>query len=289
MFAVYTKPVGAIVAIVTQGLPKPPDTLGVRLWHFGSVFLVRAPLVLLQLSKTGGYIASVRKMATSRQLAKIAFFSGSMVATGNVIAQSLTLWSERAFPVADIDSTVVDHKVPASSYDPLQTLRFFAYGVAFSPVSYRWHAFLNARFPLGNIVAGSSKQIAAPPSKMPLSHSTRAVLKRLVVDQTLFAPIATFSFVGGMGVMEGLGPVELAERFRIQYLAVLMAGYALWPAAQLINFSIVPLAYRVPFSSVVGLMWHTYLSWTSARIKAKGPPSEIEQADALGPVVPATN
>ncbi|KAJ2737221.1 hypothetical protein IW152_000242 [Coemansia sp. BCRC 34962] len=212
-----------------------------------------------------------------------------MVATGNVIAQSLRLWSEQAFPVAGIDSTVAGHKVPASSYDPLQTLRFFVYGVAFSPVSYRWHAFLNARFPVGDVIAGSPKEIATAPSKAVLLHSARAVLKRLAVDQAVFAPIATLSFVGGMGMMEGLGPTELAERFRIQYPAVLMAGYALWPAAQLVNFSIVPLAYRVPFSSVVGLMWHTYLSWTSARLKTKSAPSKTEQADSLGPAVPAVN
>ncbi|KAJ2044695.1 hypothetical protein GGI01_002634 [Coemansia sp. RSA 376] len=225
-------------------------------------------------------------MATPRQLAKIALFNGSMVATGNVIAQSFMLWSERAAPAAADSSPAVGRRESALSYDPLQTLRFFAYGVAFTPISYRWHAFLNARFPTGDIVAGSLKQSATTPSKVSsLSRSTSAVLKRLAVDQTVFAPFATFSFIGGMGAMEGLGPSELVERFRIQYLPLLIAGYALWPAAQVVNFSIVPLAYRIPFTSVVGLMWHTYLSWTSARMKTNIIPSEMGQAEALlGPL-----
>ncbi|KAJ2899496.1 hypothetical protein GGI21_000935 [Coemansia aciculifera] len=210
-------------------------------------------------------------MATLGQLAKIALFSGSMAATGNVIVQSFMLWSEQTTPavVVDSNSSMVDRKAPAPSYDLVQTLRFFSYGVAFTPISYRWHAFLNARFPMADLVAGSLKQRAPAPSssKALLSQNTSAVLKRLAVDQTVFAPVATLAFVGGMGAMEGLSRNELAERLRVQYPAVLLAGYMLWPAAQLINFSLVPLAYRIPFSSTVSLVWHTYLSWTNTRTK----------------------
>ncbi|KAJ2821929.1 hypothetical protein FBU31_004748 [Coemansia sp. 'formosensis'] len=134
---------------------------------------------------------------------------------------------------------------------------------------------------MSDIVAGSLKQSSTLPSKMSLSGNTSAVLKRLAVDQTVFAPFATFSFVGAMGVMEGLGPSELVERFRMQYPEVLIAGYALWPAAQLLNFSIVPLAYRVPFSSIVGLMWHAYLSWSNARMQPKDLPRELGQTVTL--------
>ncbi|KAJ1650216.1 hypothetical protein GGF44_006190 [Coemansia sp. RSA 1694] len=226
-------------------------------------------------------------MATPRQLAKIALFSGSMAATGNVIVQSFVLWSERT-TTAVIDSTspVADRRVPAPSFSPQQTLRFFLYGVAFTPISYRWHAFLNKRFPMGDLVAGSLKlgAAASTPSKTPLSRSTSAVLKRLAVDQTVFAPLATFAFVGGMGAMEGLSLSELAERFRVQYPAVLLAGYALWPAAQLVNFSLVPLAYRIPFSSVVSLVWHTYLSWTNTRTKSNDLPQGVAQLDAPGSI-----
>ncbi|KAJ2885877.1 hypothetical protein H4R27_001081 [Coemansia aciculifera] len=228
-------------------------------------------------------------MATPRQLAKIALFNGSMVATGNIIAQVFMLWSERAAPAAADNSPTVGRRESASSYDPLQTLRFFAYGVAFTPISYRWHAFLDARFPMGDIVAGSLKKSVTASSKMPLSRSACAVLKRLAVDQTIFAPFATFAFVGGMGAMEGLEPNELVERFRLQYLPVLIAGYALWPAAQIINFSIVPLAYRIPFAGVVGLMWHTYLSWSNARMKTNALPREIGHTDALGSMVTVVN
>ncbi|KAJ2339131.1 hypothetical protein GGF43_006712, partial [Coemansia sp. RSA 2618] len=146
------------------------------------------------------------------------------------------------------------------------TLRFFAYGVAFAPISFRWHAFLNSRFPL---VASAKAAASTPATKavQPLSDKARAVLKRIAVDQTVFAPFASGAFVVGMGVLEGLGSDDLLERIRVQYPKVLLVGYLVWPAAQLINFSVVPLIYRVPFGSMVGLFWNTYLSYSSAQMK----------------------
>ncbi|KAJ1641604.1 hypothetical protein LPJ64_006436, partial [Coemansia asiatica] len=123
---------------------------------------------------------------------------------------------------------------------------------SFTQISYRWHAFLNKRFPIM-----SSSAATKPTDTMMLS--TKAIqsmterfgmaLKRVAVDQTVFAPFATGLFVFGMGALEGLDTAGLAQRAKTQYMDILIAGYALWPAAQLINFSFVPLVYRVPFAS----------------------------------------
>ncbi|KAJ1936009.1 hypothetical protein FBU59_005196 [Linderina macrospora] len=186
-------------------------------------------------------------MATKTQLAKLALFSGSVSASGNTIAQYLS--QER---------TQTDHSPTTKSwplianYSPVQTLRFFAYGLTFAPVSYRWHALLNKRFPLES--AGSAKAKAI------------VVAKRMVIDQSLFAPFATGAFVVCMGFLEGLTPTELVERAKVQYPRILVAGYMLWPAAQLINFSVIPLAYRVPFGSTVSLFWNTYLGWSNNKM-----------------------
>ncbi|ORX73823.1 hypothetical protein DL89DRAFT_319532 [Linderina pennispora] len=158
-------------------------------------------------------------MATRAQLLKLALFSGSVSASGNTIAQ------------------------PSGS---------LSYGLAFAPVSYRWHALLNKRFPLEGATTAKAK--------------ATMVMKRMAIDQTLFAPLATGSFVVCMGLLEGLTPTELAERVKVQYPRVLVAGYVLWPAAQLINFSVIPLAYRVPFGSTVSLFWNTYLGWSNNKL-----------------------
>ncbi|KAI9477380.1 hypothetical protein BX667DRAFT_506523 [Coemansia mojavensis] len=189
------------------------------------------------------------------RLAALSLFSGSVSATGNIIAQYLDTWSSGS---NQTETTFF------SKYDPLKTARFFVYGVCFAPVSYRWHAFLNHRFPLEALAKAS----AAAKSGQSLSGKAAAVFKRISVDQIVFAPLASGAFVVGMGVLEGLNMEKLRERVRLQYPQVLLAGYLVWPAAQLINFSLVPLMYRVQFGSLVGLFWNTYLSWSSAHIKS---------------------
>ncbi|KAJ1801180.1 hypothetical protein LPJ59_000504 [Coemansia sp. RSA 2399] len=208
---------------------------------------------------------------TTTLIVKLALFSGSVSATGNTIAQYFDLWSNssqrdrnksRQAKLPDLELSTA--KEDMTRYDPVQTLRFFVYGLMFTPIAYRWHAFLNTRFPLRSQLT----EVAAL-SKPAQSASSRIgmVLKRVAVDQAIFAPFACGAFVVGMGVLEGQGPKDLLERIRLQYPKVLLAGYVLWPAAQLVNFSLVPLSYRVPFGSVVSLFWNTYLSWENAQAR----------------------
>ncbi|KAJ2374360.1 hypothetical protein IW150_003140 [Coemansia sp. RSA 2607] len=193
-------------------------------------------------------------MATLGQAVKLAAFSGSVGATGNIIAQYLVSRSERS------DRS----KSSISRYDPIQTLRFFVYSASFTQISYRWHAFLNKKFPIGTVIPSAK---ATLPATQGAAQRFGMALKRVAVDQTVFAPFATGAFVFGMGVLEGLDAPGLVERARVQYLEILVAGYALWPAAQLINFAYVPLLYRVPFASIVSLFWNTYLGWTSCQAR----------------------
>jgi protein Mpv17 len=37
-------------------------------------------------------------------------------------------------------------------------------------------------------------------------------------------------------------------------------NYTVWPLVQYINFRFLPLKYRVPFVSAVGVLWVAYLS-----------------------------
>ncbi|KAJ2767153.1 hypothetical protein IWQ56_003437 [Coemansia nantahalensis] len=184
-------------------------------------------------------------MVAVRQRAGLALFGGCVAAAGDTIAQGLEGWAAGR-----------DRR----RHDGVRTLRFFVYGAAFAQASFAWHRFLSARFPL-QAAAG------AEAAGRPLLRKAAVVLKRIAVDQIVFAPFACASYIVGMGALEGRGPRELLARVRAQLPQVLLAGYCLWPAAQLVNFSIVPLAYRVHFGSAVGMFWNTYLSWTSAQLE----------------------
>ncbi|KAJ1722087.1 hypothetical protein LPJ53_003456 [Coemansia erecta] len=191
------------------------------------------------------------RCAARSPLVTLSLTNGVMGATGDIVAQCLV---PRFQTFSDAQANPRDR--PA--YDPWRTLRFFAYGCIFGPVAYKWYSLLDRRFPLPMLVAGKASR----------AHSTAkalAVGKRMAADQVVFAPVAIATFFAVMGTMEGKSVDEVRSGLRDRYPQALAGNYVLWPAAQLINFSLVPLIYRVPFSSLVSIAWNTYLSIVNGR------------------------
>ncbi|XP_077528782.1 mitochondrial inner membrane protein Mpv17-like isoform X2 [Haemaphysalis longicornis] len=91
------------------------------------------------------------------------------------------------------------------------------------------------------------------------------VVKKVLLDQGVFTPVFIPSFLTTLGALQGRSWEGIKDMVRTDYLPILKANYMLWPAAQLINFRFVPLAYRVPFASCVALVWNTYLAWKANR------------------------
>lgn len=55
------------------------------------------------------------------------------------------------------------------------------------------------------------------------------------------------------------------QTMKKDYLRVIIAGALVWPPAQMVNFLVVPLPYRVLFINVIGLGWSTYTSFVASR------------------------
>lgn len=86
------------------------------------------------------------------------------------------------------------------------------------------------------------------------------ILKRLLLDQLIMAPLFIFVFISLTGVLEGLGFDAIRERFRLLYWHILTANWKIWPLIQIINFNFMPLQYRVPWQSSCGVLWTVFLS-----------------------------
>ena len=41
----------------------------------------------------------------------------------------------------------------------------------------------------------------------------------------------------------------------------LITNYKIWPVAQTLNFTFVPMQHRVGFVQIVAIFWNAYLSW----------------------------
>ncbi|KAK2742575.1 hypothetical protein FQN57_005201 [Myotisia sp. PD_48] len=123
------------------------------------------------------------------------------------------------------------HRRLPAPFDFERLTRYMAYGFFMAPLQFQWFGFLSRTFPITK------------------AHSTIPALKRVAMDQLIFAPIA-----------EGGGRRALSKKFEDIYLPTLKANFMLWPAVQTLNFRLIPIQFQIPFVSSVGIAWTAYLS-----------------------------
>lgn len=139
--------------------------------------------------------------------------------------------------------SIIPHKNTPPPFDFERLTRFMSYGFIMSPIQFQWFGFLSRAFPI-------TKQSALLPA-----------MKRVALDQLMFAPIGTVTFdtwedeaygISGlacfftfMTVTEGGGKRAVARKFQDLYLPALKANFMLWPAVQVLNFRVIPLQYQI--------------------------------------------
>lgn len=87
------------------------------------------------------------------------------------------------------------------------------------------------------------------------------LLKKITLDQLLFAPISTFAFITTVNVLEGKNWTTIKNELNCKYTNILVTGYGIWPIVQLVNFYAVPLKHQVLVVQIVAVFWNTYLCW----------------------------
>jgi hypothetical protein len=161
-----------------------------------------------------------KKLDTHPYLTK-GIASGMISLTGDVTCQYLTRKEDGKFDFA-------------------RTFRFFLMGaVLVAPITNFWYTALSTRI-------------------IPGPRTVANIVKRLVVDQFIFAPIFVNAFMGCLWMLEGKSDipqtlVEVAPE-------MIVANWLLWIPAMTINFGFVPLKYQVLFGNTVELVWNVYLS-----------------------------
>ncbi|KAF9975985.1 hypothetical protein BGZ73_000150 [Actinomortierella ambigua] len=120
-----------------------------------------------------------------------------------------------------------------------------------------------------NKVAGAASKTASATASLSkstwLQSTLQPALRRMLADQILFAPVGLAMLFTALTVLEGGGAKEIHEKLNESYPAALKANYTIWPIVQLVNFSIMPLQFRLPFVSAVGIAWNAYLSLVNNR------------------------
>lgn len=87
----------------------------------------------------------------------------------------------------------------------------------------------------------------------------------MAADQLIFAPGFLAIFLPVLGVVKGKSWEENKRDVKGQYLDIVLMNWTIWPAFQIINFSLVPLNMQVVFVQVLAIIWNTYLSWKTSK------------------------
>uniref|UniRef100_A0A060T8S9 ARAD1D13706p n=1 Tax=Blastobotrys adeninivorans TaxID=409370 RepID=A0A060T8S9_BLAAD len=154
------------------------------------------------------------------------------------------------------DDFISDESSPSTSPGPqpqrnkevfrFQRLALFSiWGFILSFFQSPWYAFLNGA--------------------MTEDNKFISVLRRVLTDQLCFSPVSLLGFFTYTTiVMENGDRAAVTEKLRTSYLPTLVLNYAIWPAAQFINFLFIPGPMQIPFSSTIGVFWNAYLSLKNA-------------------------
>lgn len=152
---------------------------------------------------------------------------------------------DRKNPLYEGDLIPVSKMLPPP-FDFERLTRFMAYGFAMAPLQFKWFGFLSRAFPI-------TKTSAFGPA-----------MKRVAMDQLVFAPFGIACFFSVMTIAEGGGRRAVAHKLRDMYLPTLKANFMIWPAVQVINFRLMPVQFQLPFVSTVGIAWTAYLSLSNS-------------------------
>ena len=158
------------------------------------------------------------------------------------------------------ETSLSPSSLSAYSYSVIRTFRFFLFGgLVVAPIFHVWFGALDSV--VGRMMAKNLLSTA-------ISNSPKKIgFVKLLIDQTVMAPLFTLIFFVSMGILENLSPSGIWEKTKNGYPQALMGNYVVWPLSQFINFSFIPLQYRVLWLNGTGFGWNAFLSKVNATKK----------------------
>jgi protein Mpv17 len=180
-------------------------------------------------------------------------------ATSNILAQLLKAYQSPTLTSFSLNFTPI--------------LQFALFTALNTPPNFLWQQFLEETFPgfdVKPVIVESEKPLSEKGEKEQ-GGTTKEIVpeKRLnkrntaikfLLDQSVGALFNTVVFIAGMAAMRGATTSQVIDKVSKEAWPLMSAGYKLWPAVSLLNFTIVPFQYRMLFGGLVGMGWGIFLS-----------------------------
>ncbi|GMH40905.1 hypothetical protein BSKO_08809 [Bryopsis sp. KO-2023] len=164
-----------------------------------------------------------------------------------ILVKSLT--SLVGFTLGDI----VAQTIVGEPYSAIRTLHLTMFGVIVDgPCAHLWYTTLDKNiFP-----------------REPTS--AKAIVAKTAMDQLIWGPCITCGFFTFIRIVEG-HPGQIIPTIQAELIPTVLASYALWPLAHLINFRFIPSQQRILYINAVQIAWTAYLSNLAAHGHASLP------------------
>lgn len=85
-------------------------------------------------------------------------------------------------------------------------------------------------------------------------------IKSVVYDQLIGAPIFTSLFFIYLDMNSGKSFNESVKELEKKLMPTLYMNWKIWPTIMFVNFSLVPVQFRVLYANITGMFWSAYLS-----------------------------
>lgn len=114
-------------------------------------------------------------------------------------------------------------------------------------------------------------------------HQKYSVLKTLLYALTINDGIFNFLFYFYMDLASGKGIDKTLNEFKRKYPQTMIDNWKFWPIISGINFTYVPIQYRVLFDNIGCIFWNIYLSYMQNKNHNNDKEEEIQSLKTIYP------
>ncbi|CAD5112321.1 DgyrCDS1546 [Dimorphilus gyrociliatus] len=90
------------------------------------------------------------------------------------------------------------------------------------------------------------------------------IVKKIIMDETIGSVMFTSIFFIGAGLLAGHTLNDAVDELKSKFITVYKADLTIWPVAQLINFYLIPIKFRVIFVAFLSFGWCSFLCYMSS-------------------------
>lgn len=145
------------------------------------------------------------------------------------------------FALGDVICQYLEHHYKGTPYSLNRAIKQGSFGFFFSPYfHFQFSYFIPKYFPNTKI---------------------SNVIKSIAWDQTFNAVVFTSCFFAYLDLTNGKGLSNTYEALKSKLWPTLCDNWKVWPFLMAINFSIVPIHWRVMYANIFGMFWAAYLSF----------------------------